>query len=399
MQTDPIVIVSAARTPMGGFQGELKGFAAPELGAAAIRAAVERARIKPDDVQEVIMGCVLPAGQGQAPARQASLGAGLPLAAGCTTVNKMCGSGMKAAMLAHDLLGAGSMDVVVAGGMESMSNAPYLMPKARAGYRMGHQQVLDHMFYDGLEDAYARDEKGGGRLMGSFAEDCADKYQFSRKEQDDFAIASLERAQKANKEGWFAWEITPLAIKAGKEERFAETDEQPFKANIAKIPTLKPAFRKDGTVTAANSSSISDGAAALVMMRRSNAERMGLAPLAVLVGHATHAQEPGWFTTAPVGAIRKLYERTGWSSDKVDLFEINEAFAVVTMAAMKEHHLPHEKVNVHGGACALGHPIGASGARLMVTLIGALRKYGGRRGVASLCIGGGEATAVALELA
>jgi len=399
MQTDPIVIVSAARTPMGGFQGELKGFAAPELGAAAIRAAVERARIKPDDVQEVIMGCVLPAGQGQAPARQASLGAGLPLAAGCTTVNKMCGSGMKAAMLAHDLLGAGSMDVVVAGGMESMSNAPYLMPKARAGYRMGHQQVLDHMFYDGLEDAYARDEKGGGRLMGSFAEDCADKYQFSRKEQDDFAIASLERAQKANKEGWFAWEITPLAIKAGKEERFAETDEQPFKANIAKIPTLKPAFRKDGTVTAANSSSISDGAAALVMMRRSNAERMGLAPLAVLVGHATHAQEPGWFTTAPVGAIRKLYERTGWSSDTVDLFEINEAFAVVTMAAMKEHHLPHEKVNVHGGACALGHPIGASGARLMVTLIGALRKYGGRRGVASLCIGGGEATAVALELA
>jgi acetyl-CoA C-acetyltransferase len=394
MQTDPIVIVSAARTPMGGFQGELKGFAAPELGAAAIRAAVERAKIKPEDVQEVIMGCVLPAGQGQAPARQASLGAGLPLAAGCTTVNKMCGSGMKAAMLAHDLLTAGSMDIVVAGGMESMTNAPYLMPKARAGYRMGHQQVLDHMFYDGLEDAYDK-----GRLMGSFAEDCAQKYAFSREAQDQFAIASLERAQKANKEGWFAWETTPLAIKAGKEERFIETDEQPFKANIAKIPTLKPAFRKDGTVTAANSSSISDGAAALVMMRRSSAERMGLAPLAVLVGHATHAQEPGWFTTAPVGAIRKLYERTGWSSDKVDLFEINEAFAVVTMAAMKEHKLPHDKVNVHGGACALGHPIGASGARLMVTLIGALRKYGGKRGVASLCIGGGEATAVALELA
>jgi acetyl-CoA C-acetyltransferase len=394
MQTDPIVIVSAARTPMGGFQGELKGFAAPELGAAAIRAAVERAKIKPEDVQEVIMGCVLPAGQGQAPARQASLGAGLPLAAGCTTVNKMCGSGMKAAMLAHDLLTAGSMDIVVAGGMESMTNAPYLMPKARAGYRMGHQQVLDHMFYDGLEDAYDK-----GRLMGSFAEDCAQKYAFSREAQDQFAIASLERAQKANKEGWFAWETTPLAIKAGKEERFIETDEQPFKANIAKISTLKPAFRKDGTVTAANSSSISDGAAALVMMRRSSAERMGLAPLAVLVGHATHAQEPGWFTTAPVGAIRKLYERTGWSSDKVDLFEINEAFAVVTMAAMKEHKLPHDKVNVHGGACALGHPIGASGARLMVTLIGALRKYGGKRGVASLCIGGGEATAVALELA
>jgi len=393
MQSDPIVIVSAARTPMGGFQGELKGFAAHELGAAAIRAAVERAGLRPETVQEVIMGCVLPAGQGQAPARQASLGAGLPLAAGCTTVNKMCGSGMKAAMLAHDLLTAGSMDVVVAGGMESMTNAPYLLPKARAGYRMGHQQVLDHMFYDGLEDAYDK-----GRLMGTFAEECADKYQFSRKEQDDFAIASLERAKKANKEGWFAWEITPLAIKAGKEERFVETDEQPFKANIDKIPSLKPAFRKDGTVTAANSSSISDGAAALVMMRRSSAERLGLAPLAVMVGHATHAQEPAWFTTAPVGAIAKLYERTGWSSGKVDLFEINEAFAVVTMAAMREHALPHEKVNVHGGACALGHPIGASGARLMVTLIGALRKYGGKRGVASLCIGGGEATAVALEL-
>jgi len=394
MPSDPIVIVSAARTPMGGFQGELKGFAAPELGAAAIRAAVERAKLPPEAVEEVIMGCVLPAGQGQAPARQASLGAGLPLAAGCTTVNKMCGSGMKAAMLAHDLLAAGSMDVVVAGGMESMTNAPYLMPKARAGYRMGHQQVLDHMFYDGLEDAYDK-----GRLMGSFAEDCAQKYAFTREAQDGFAIASLERAQKANKEGWFAWEITPLAIKSGKEERFVETDEQPFKANIAKIPSLKPAFRKDGTVTAANSSSISDGAAALVMMRRSQADKRGLAPLAVMVGHATHAQEPGWFTTAPVGAIRKLFERTGWRSDKVDLYEINEAFAVVAMAAMKEHGLPHDKVNVHGGACALGHPIGASGARLMVTLIGALRKYGLKRGVASLCIGGGEATAVALELA
>jgi len=394
MLSDPIVIVSAARTPMGGFQGELKGFAAPELGAAAIRAAVERAKLAPEAVEEVIMGCVLPAGQGQAPARQASLGAGLPLAAGCTTVNKMCGSGMKAAMLAHDLLSAGSMDVVVAGGMESMTNAPYLLPKARAGYRMGHQQALDHMFYDGLEDAYDK-----GRLMGSFAEDCAQKYAFTREAQDSFAIASLERAQKANKEGWFAWEITPLAIKAGKEERFVETDEQPFKANIAKIPSLKPAFRKDGTVTAANSSSISDGAAALVMMRRSQADKRGLAPLAVLAGHATHAQEPGWFTTAPVGAIRKLFERTGWRAGEVDLYEINEAFAVVAMAAMKEHGLPHDKVNVHGGACALGHPIGASGARLMVTLIGALRKYGLKRGVASLCIGGGEATAVALELA
>ncbi|MGH8737968.1 MAG: acetyl-CoA C-acetyltransferase [Burkholderiales bacterium] len=398
MLNDPIVIVSAARTPMGGFQGELKGFTAPELGAAAIRAAVERAGIKAEQVQEVIMGCVLPAGQGQAPARQASLGAGLPLAAGCTTVNKMCGSGMKAAMLAHDLLIAGSMDVVVAGGMESMTNAPYLMPKARSGYRMGHQQVLDHMFYDGLEDAYAKDEKGGGRLMGSFAEDCADKYQFSRKAQDEFAIASLERAQKANKEGWFAWEITPLAIKAGKEERFVETDEQPFKANFAKIPTLKPAFRKDGTVTAANSSSISDGAAALVLMRRSSADKLGLAPLAMVVGHATHAQEPELFTTAPVGAIKKLLDKTNWKAQAVDLYEINEAFAVVAMAAMREHGLPHEKVNVHGGACALGHPIGASGARIVVTLIGALRKYGGKRGVASLCIGGGEATAMAIEL-
>ncbi len=393
MQKDPIVIVSAARTPMGGFQGELKSFSAPELGAAAIRAAIERAGLKPEDAQEVIMGCVLPAGQGQAPARQASLGAGLPLDAGCTTINKLCGSGMKAAMLAHDLLAAGSMDVVVAGGMESMTNAPYLLPKARAGYRMGHAQVLDHMFYDGLEDAYDK-----GRLMGSFAEDCAQKYAFTREAQDAFAIASLKRAQQANTEGWFAWETTPIAIKAGKEEKFIEMDEQPFKANLDKIPTLRPAFRKDGTVTAANSSSISDGAAALVMMRRSTAEQRGLAPLATLIGHATHAQAPGWFTTAPVGAIEKLFARTGWSSREVDLYEINEAFAVVTLAAMQEHKLPHEKVNIHGGACALGHPIGASGARIMVTLLGALRRTGGKRGVASLCIGGGEATAVALEL-
>ena len=393
MSNDPIVIVSAARTPMGAFQGELKTFAAPELGAAAIRAAVERAKLKPEDVQEVLMGCVLPAGQGQAPARQASLGAGLPLAAGCTTINKMCGSGMKAAMLAHDELLAGSVDVIVAGGMESMTNAPYLLPKARAGLRMGHGQVIDHLFYDGLEDAYDK-----GRLMGSFAEDCAQKYQFSREAQDAFAIASLQRAQKANKEGWFAWETTPLAIKAGKDEKFIETDEQPFKANLEKIPTLKPAFRKDGTVTAANSSSISDGAAALVLMRRSTAQERGLAPLATIAGHATHAQEPGWFTTAPVGAMKKLLERTGWSASQVDLFEINEAFAVVAMAAMQELKLPHEKVNVHGGACALGHPIGASGARIVVTLIGALRKYGKKRGVASLCIGGGEATAMAIEL-
>jgi len=344
-------------------------------------------------VQEVIMGCVLPAGQGQAPARQAALGAGLPLSAGCTTVNKMCGSGMKAVMLANDLLLAGSNEVMVAGGMESMSNAPYLLPRARAGYRMGHQQVIDHMFFDGLEDAYDK-----GRLMGTFAEDCAAKYAFSREQQDAFAIASLQRAQKANKDGSFAWETVPIAIKAGKEERFVEHDEQPFRANFDKIPLLKPAFRKDGTVTAANSSSISDGAAALVLMRRSTADRLGVKPLAAIVGHSTHAQEPGWFSTAPVGAIRKLFDRTGWNKDSVDLYEINEAFAVVTMAAMQEHGLPHEKVNVHGGACALGHPIGASGARILVTLIGALRKNGLKRGVASLCIGGGEATAMAIEL-
>jgi len=393
MNRDPIVIVGCSRTPMGAFQGELKGFAAPELGAAAIRAAVERAKIRPEDVSEVLMGCVLPAGQGQAPARQASLGAGLPLAAGCTTVNKMCGSGMKAAMLAHDILGNEDV-VVVAGGMESMTNAPYLLPKARAGLRMGHGQVIDHMFYDGLEDAYDK-----GRLMGTFAEDCAAKFSFSRQSQDEFAIASLQRAQKANKDGSFAWEITPIAVKAGKDQKFIELDEQPFKAQFEKIPTLKPAFRKDGTVTAANSSSISDGAAALVLMRRSSAEKRGLAPLAAIVGHSTHAQEPGLFTTAPVGAIRKLLEKNNWKASEVDLYEINEAFAVVAMAAMKEHGLPHEKVNVHGGACALGHPIGASGARILVTLIGALRKRGLKRGVASLCIGGGEATAMGLELA
>jgi acetyl-CoA C-acetyltransferase len=394
MKPDPVVIVSCARTPMGAFQGELKGFAAPELGAAAIRAALERSKLKPDDVQEVLMGCVLPAGQGQAPARQAALGAGLALSTGCTTVNKMCGSGMKAAMLAHDALVSNSYEIIVAGGMESMTNAPYLLPKARAGLRMGHAQVLDHMFYDGLEDAYEK-----GRLMGTFAEECASSYRFSREAQDDFAIQSLERAKKANSDGSFAWETTPLAIKSGKEQRFVEMDEQPFKANLDKIPTLKPAFRKDGTVTAANSSSISDGAAALVLMRRSTAEQRGLPPIATIIGHSTHAQAPGLFTTAPVGAIRKLLEKTNWTAESVDLYEINEAFAVVTMAAMKDHKLPHDRVNVHGGACALGHPIGASGARILVTLIGALRKYGVRRGVASLCIGGGEATAMALELA
>jgi len=354
---------------------------------------VERAKLKPEDVQEVLMGCVLPAGQGQAPARQAALGAGLPLGVGCTTVNKMCGSGMKAAMLAHDQLLAGGNEIVIAGGMESMTNAPYLLARARVGYRMGHQQLIDHMFLDGLEDAYDK-----GRLMGTFAEDCAVKYGFTRAEQDAFAVKSLERAQKANNEGWFAWETVPVALKAGKGDRFMDKDEQPFKANLDKIPQLKPAFRKDGTVTAANSSSISDGAAALVLTRRSTASKRGMAPLATVVAHTTHAQEPGWFTTAPVGALRKLFDITGWKPGSVDLYEINEAFAVVTLAAMRELELPHERVNVHGGACALGHPIGASGARILVTLIGALRRHGLQRGVATLCIGGGEATAMAVEI-
>ncbi len=388
-----VVIASAVRTPIGSFQGAFAPLSASDLGAVAVKEAVRRAGAKPDQIERVILGNVLSAGMGQAPARQAVIKAGLPVSTGAITINKVCGSGLQAVMFARREILVGDADVLIAGGMESMTNAPYLLPKARGGYRMGHQQVLDHMFYDGLEDAYDK-----GRLMGTFAEDCAQKYAFTREAQDQFAIASLERAQQANKEGWFAWETTPLAIKAGKEEKFVETDEQPFKANFDKIPTLRPAFRKDGTVTAANSSSISDGAAALVMMRRSSAEKRGLEPLAVLVGHTAHAQEPGWFTTAPVGAMRKLFERTGWNAKGVDLYEINEAFAVVTMAAMKEHSLPHEKVNVHGGACALGHPIGASGARLIVTLIGALKKYRGKRGVASLCIGGGEATAVAIEM-
>ena len=390
---DPIVIVGAARTPMGGFQGDFAPLAASDLGAVAIKAAVERAGIEPADVDKTIFGCVLPAGQGQAPARQASIKAGLPLATGCTTVNKMCGSAMEAMILAHDALVARSADVIVAGGMESMSNAPYLMPKARAGYRMRHQTVSDHMFLDGLEDAYDK-----GRLMGTFAEDCATKFEFTREAQDAFARTSLSRALAANQDGTFEWETAPVTVSGRKGDVVIDHDEQPAKASPDKIPTLKPAFRKDGTVTAANSSSISDGAAAVVMMRRSTAEARGLKPLAVIVGHATHAQEPGLFTTAPVGAIRKLYEKTGWTTRDVDLFEINEAFAVVTMAAMKEHEIPHDRVNVHGGACALGHPIGASGARLIVTLIHALQKSGGKRGVASLCIGGGEATAIAIEL-
>jgi acetyl-CoA C-acetyltransferase len=393
MLNDPVVIVGAARTPMGGFQGDFAALSASDLGAVAIRAAIARAGIAGEDVQEVIMGNVLPAGQGQAPARQASLKAGVPLAVGCTTVNKMCGSAMKAAMLAHDLIVAGSGEIVVAGGMESMSNAPYLMPKARSGYRMGHQTVYDHMFLDGLEDAYDK-----GRLMGTFAEDCASTFAFTREAQDAFALASLARALAANNDGTFAWETAPVTVAGKKGDVIVDKDEQPAKAMPDKIPLLKPAFRKDGTVTAANSSSISDGGAALVLMRRSTAERRGLAPLAVIVGHATHAQEPGLFTTAPVGAIEKLYRKTGWTTKGVDLFEVNEAFAVVTMAAMKEHGIAHERVNVHGGACALGHPIGASGARIVVTLIGALRKHGKKRGVASLCIGGGEATAMAIEL-
>ncbi len=390
---DPIVIVSAARTPMGGLLGDFAQVTAADLGATAIRAAVERAGIRPEAVDELIMGCVLPAGQGQAPARQAALGAGLPLAAGCTTVNKMCGSAMKAAMLAHDILIAGSAEALVAGGMESMSNAPYLLPKARAGMRMGHGAVIDHMFFDGLEDAYEK-----GKLMGTFAELCASHYSFSREEQDAFALASLSRALEAQKSGAFAWEIAPVKVASRKGEIEIASDEQPPKASPEKIPTLKPAFKNDGTVTAANASSISDGAAALVLMRRSTAERRGLKPLAVVIGHATHAQEPAWFTTAPVGAMKKLFAKTGWMPKDVDLYEINEAFAVVAMAAMRELDLPHAKVNVHGGACALGHPIGASGARILVTLIGALRARGGKRGVASLCIGGGEATAMAIEL-
>ncbi|EOH6077387.1 acetyl-CoA C-acyltransferase [Burkholderia cenocepacia] len=389
---DPIVIVGAARTPMGGFQGDLAAASASDLGAVAIRAALERANVPAERIDEIVFGCVLPAGQGQAPARQAALKAGLPLAAGATTVNKMCGSGMKAAMFAHDLLLAGSARVAVAGGMESMTNAPYLLPKARAGMRMGHGQVLDHMFLDGLEDAYEK-----GRLMGTFAEDCAQAYQFTRKAQDAFAIASLTRAQRAIAEGRFVSEIAPVTVKAGKTESVVSIDEQPGKAKLDKIPTLKPAFRDGGTVTAANASSISDGAAALVMMRRSEAERLGLTPKAVIVGHATHADKPGLFATAPIGALRKLSEKTDWNLRDVDLFEINEAFAVVPMAAMRDLDLPHEKVNVHGGACALGHPIGASGARVMVTLLAALETYGLTRGVASLCIGGGEATAIAIE--
>ncbi|MDX0553441.1 acetyl-CoA C-acyltransferase [Sinorhizobium medicae] len=390
---DPVVIVGQARTPLGSFQGELKDFSAPDLGGAAIADALKRAGIAPDAVDEVVFGCVLTAGQGQAPARQAALSAGLPLGVGATTVNKMCGSGMKAAMLAHDLIKAESASIVVAGGMESMTNAPYLLDRARQGYRIGHQRALDHMFLDGLEDAYDK-----GRLMGTFAEDCAEAYQFTRGAQDDYAIGSLEKAKKAGADGSFANEIVPLSTGSGKGERTVSLDEQPQKARAEKIPLLKPAFREGGTVTAANASSISDGAAALVLMRRAAAETQGVTPLAIVRGHATHADAPKLFPTAPIGAINALCQRIGWDIGGVDLFEINEAFAVVPMAAIRDLGLAAEKVNVNGGACALGHPIGASGARVIVTLVNALRRRGLRRGIASVCIGGGEATAVAVEV-
>ena len=390
--SESVVIVGMARTPMGGFQGDLAPLSAPELGAGAIGAAVARAGVPREDVSEVLMGCVLAAGQGQAPARQAAIGAGLPLSVPCSTVNKMCGSGMKTVMMACDALAARAGEVIVAGGMESMTNAPYLVPKARAGLRLGHGEIKDHMFLDGLEDAYDK-----GRLMGTFAEDTARHYRFTRDAQDAFAVESLKRARAATEKGQFSSEITPVTITGRKGETTVTIDESPGKANLEKIPRLKPAFRPDGTVTAANSSSISDGAAALVVMRASEAERRGLSPLARILATSSHAQEPAWFTTAPIGAVNKLMAKTGWSKDEVGLYEINEAFAVVTMAAMSDLDLPHEKVNVHGGACALGHPIGASGARILVTLLSAMAQYEVDKGIAALCIGGGEATAVAVE--
>ena len=391
--SDPIVIVSAARTPMGSFQGDFANLAAHDLGGAAIKAAVERAGIKPELVTEVLFGNCLLAGQGQAPARQAAFKGGLPQSAGAVTLSKMCGSGMRAAMFAHDMLVAGTHDVLVAGGMESMTNAPYLLLKGRGGYRMGHDRVFDHMMLDGLEDAYEP-----GRSMGTFGEDCAAKYQFSRAQQDEFAIASVQRAQAAIQSGAFKAEITPVTIKDRKGERVVEIDEGPGKINVDKIPGLKPAFKKDGTVTAASSSSINDGAAAMVLMRESMAQQLGCTPLARIASHATHAQAPEWFSTAPIGATEKALKKAGWQVGDVDLWEINEAFAVVPMALMHDLKVPHEKVNVNGGACALGHPIGASGARIMVTLLYALKARGLKKGLATLCIGGGEATAVTLEM-
>ena len=395
---DPIVIVGAARTPMGAFQGDFASLSAHDLGAVAIRAAIERANISPDLVNEVLFGNCLMAGQGQAPARQAAIKAGVPVSAGAVTLSKMCGSAMKAAMIGYDSIVAGSNEVVVVGGMESMTNAPYLVPKARGGYRIGHGMLLDHMMYDGLEDAYDRDAKGGGRSMGTFAEECAASYEFSREEQDAFAVESVKRAQAATTEGWFRGEIAAVTVPGRNGELVIDCDEGPMKAKLDKIATLKPAFKKDGTITAASSSSINDGAAALVLMRESTARQLGAIPIARILGHATHSQAPNLFATAPIGAIHKLFNKVGWTVADVDLYEINEAFAAVPMAAMRELDIPHSKVNIHGGACALGHPIGASGARIIVTLIGALQRTGGKRGVAALCIGGGEGTALAIEM-
>ena len=391
--SDPICIVSAARTPMGSFQGDFANLAAHDLGGAAIKAAVERAGIKPELVTEVLFGNCLMAGQGQAPARQAAFKGGLPKSAGAVTLSKMCGSGMRAAMFAHDMLVAGTHDVLVAGGMESMTGAPYLLLKGRGGYRMGHDRVFDHMMLDGLEDAYEP-----GRSMGTFGEDCAAKYSFTRQQQDAFATTSVERAKAATASGAFAAEITPVTVKTRAGEVVVSVDEGPGKVKLDKIPTLKPAFKKDGTITAASSSSINDGAAALVLMRQSTADKLGCKPLARIVSHATHAQEPEWFATAPLGATQKALAKAGWTAGDVDLWEINEAFAVVPMALMTELDLPHDKVNVNGGACALGHPIGASGARILVTLLYALKAHGKTKGLATLCIGGGEATAMAVEL-
>ncbi len=390
--SDPVVIVSAVRTPMGGMLGDFASLSASDLGAVAVKAAVERAGLKPEQIEEVILGNCLIAAQGQAPARQATLKAGLPKGVGAVTLTKMCGSGMKATQLAHDEIMAGTREIIVAGGMESMTNAPHMLPKARSGYRYGAAQLLDHMATDGLEDAYDR------KAMGVHAENCVTKYSFTREAQDEFAIASTTRAQEATKSGAFKWEIAPVTVKGRGGDVSIEVDEQPPKAKLDKIPGLKPAFVKDGTITAANASSISDGAAALVVMKLSKAKALGLTPLAKIVGHAEHSQEPEWFTTAPVGAIKNLFKKTGWTTQDVDLYEVNEAFAAVTMAAMKEFDIPHDKVNIHGGACALGHPIGASGARIIVTLIGALRKTGGKKGVAALCIGGGEGIAIAIEM-
>lgn len=393
MADESIVIVGMSRTPMGGLQGDFATVGAPALGAAAIEGALKDTGIKPEEIDEVYMGCVLPAGMGQAPARQAAIGAGLPNSTACTTVNKMCGSGMETVRLAHNALMAGSSDIIIAGGMESMSNSPYILPKMRAGARLGHAEVKDHMFLDGLEDAYEK-----GTLMGVYAERTAEKYGFTREAQDEYAITSLSRANAAIENGHFKDEITPVIVKSRRGETVVDTDEQPGNARPEKIPSLRPAFAKDGTVTAANASSISDGASAIVMMRESEAAKRGLKPIARIVSHSVHSQEPNWFTTAPVGAMQKLYEKTGWTDADVDLYEINEAFAVVTMAAMHDLNLDHAKVNVHGGACALGHPVGSSGSRIMITLLAALKTHGGKRGIASLCIGGGEATAIALEL-